>query len=57
MVGFFIRCGLLDKGYYVYMDNYYTFSELFEELRVYNIYVCGILRKNRKGVLEVIKMK
>lgn len=57
VVGLLTRCGLLDKGHHVYMDNYYTSPELFEELRVHNTYACGTLRKNRKGVPEAIKMK
>lgn len=40
------RCGLLDKGHHVYMDNYYTSPELFEELRVHNTYACDTLKKN-----------
>ena len=55
--GLLTRCGLLDKGHLVYMDNYYTSPELFEELRFHNTYACGTLRKNRKGVPEAIKSK
>ncbi|XP_062586678.1 piggyBac transposable element-derived protein 4-like [Saccostrea cucullata] len=55
VMGLLTRCGLLDRGHHVYMDNYYTSPELFEELRLHNTYACGTLRKNRRGVPEAIK--
>ena len=57
VLGLMTRCGLLDKGHQVYMNNYYTSSELFEELRFHNTNACGTLWKNRKGVPEAIKSK
>jgi hypothetical protein len=57
VIGLMTRCGLLEKGHHVYMVNYYSSPELFEELRVHNTYACGTLRKNRKKVPEAIKLK
>jgi hypothetical protein len=50
VVGLLARCGLLDEGRHVYMDNYYTSPELFTELDVRNTYACGTVRKNRRDV-------
>jgi hypothetical protein len=57
VIGLLTRCGLLEQGHHVYMDNYYTSPELFEELRVHSTYACGTLRKNRKGVPEALRGK
>ena len=37
-LGLLTRCGLLEKGHHVYMDNYNISPELFEELRFHNTY-------------------
>ena len=50
VVGLLAKCGLLDEGCHVYMDNYYTSPELFTELDVRNTYACGTVRKNRRDV-------
>jgi hypothetical protein len=50
VLGLLTSCGLLSKGYHVYMDNYYTSPELFDELVLYDTYACGTLRINRKNV-------
>lgn len=50
VIGLLSFCGLLLKGYKVYMDNYYTSPELFSELDLLNTYACGTVRTNRKGV-------
>ena len=39
------------------MDNYYTSPGLFCELESQNIYACGTLRVNRKGVSDAMKIK
>lgn len=44
----------LDRGYYVFVDNYYTLVVLFEEFEERKILVCGIVRFNRLGLLKVI---
>ena len=41
---------LLDKGYYVFMDNYYTSVGLFEELEGRKTLACGTVRSNRLGL-------
>ena len=56
--GLLSQCGLLDKGHRVYMDNYYTSCELFEELLYRYTFACGTVRPNRKGLPEaVVKAK
>lgn len=39
----------LDKGYTVYMDNFYNSVALTKLLTTRKTYVCGTLRSNRKG--------
>ncbi|XP_018397169.1 PREDICTED: piggyBac transposable element-derived protein 4-like [Cyphomyrmex costatus] len=39
----------LDKGYTVYMDNFYNSITLTKLLNTRKTYVCGTLRNNRKG--------
>ncbi|GBN38260.1 PiggyBac transposable element-derived protein 4 [Araneus ventricosus] len=46
---------LLDKGYYVTLDNFYTSPELAELLLSHRTDVYGTLRPNRIGVPEEIK--
>jgi len=55
VVGLMARCGLLDSGHHVYLDNYYVSPELFSELELQNTYACGTLRKNRVGVPDALK--
>ncbi|XP_069105709.1 piggyBac transposable element-derived protein 4-like [Argopecten irradians] len=57
VIGLLARCGCLDKGHRVYLDNYYNSPELFDELEHMNTYACGTLRTNRKGVPVAIKRK
>nr|XP_045590883.1 piggyBac transposable element-derived protein 4-like [Procambarus clarkii] len=38
---------LLNKGYHLYMDNYYNFVHLTELLREHGVYTCGTLRLQR----------
>lgn len=40
----------LDKGYVLYMDNYYTSVPLFEDLERRGTLACGTVRSNRKGL-------
>ena len=40
----------LDKGYYLFMDDYYTSVGLFEELEERNTLSCGTVRSNRVGL-------
>jgi hypothetical protein len=57
VLGLMSHCGLLNKGYHVYMDNYYTSPELFTELDTMDTYACGTLRMNRKQVPKAMKLK
>ena len=41
--------GYLDKGYSVYADNYYN-----SFLTSHSTYITGTLRKNRKGLVEML---
>ena len=52
--GLMHRSGLLDKGHHVYMDNYYTSPELFEELLYKYTFACGTVRPNRKGLPKAV---
>ena len=40
----------LDKGYYAFMDNYYTSVALFEEMEERKTLACGTVRSNRIGL-------
>ena len=46
---------LLDKGYHLFMDNYYSSPELFSEMFFRQVYCCGTLRSNRKNVPKAVK--
>ena len=49
--------GLLDKGHHVYMDNYYTGTELFEELHFRNTHACGTINFHHKNLPQVVAKK
>ncbi len=42
------RFFLLDKGHCLFMDNYYTSLELFQELEKKKMLACGTVQLNRK---------
>ena len=44
----------LDKGYSVFMDNYYTSFALYEELEKRSTLACGTVRSNRLGLSKEI---
>jgi hypothetical protein len=50
-------CNLLDKGHHVYMDNYYTSPELFQQMHHLNTYACGTARVARQGMPEALKKR
>ena len=54
VMGLMEKCHLLDKGHHVYMDNYYSSPELFEELHYRNTYACGICHSNRKNMSKAV---
>ena len=49
--------GLLDKGQHVYMDNYYTSTDLFEELHFQNTFACGTINPIHKNLPQVVVSK
>lgn len=54
VVGLLDKCHLLDRGHHVYMDNYYTSPELFEELHYRDTFACGTCRSNRKNMSKAV---
>ena len=46
---------LLDQGYTVYTDQFYTSGPLFKELYNRGTMACGTVQKNRKGVPPEMK--
>ena len=53
--GMLQKLDLLDKGYFVYMDNYYNSYELAMELFCRETYMCGTQRLNRKDLPNAVK--
>ena len=49
-MGLMGKCGMLDKGYQVYFDNYYSSMELVEELCARYTFACGTVCSNRPGL-------
>ena len=45
---------LLNKGYPLYIDNWYTNIPLLQYLRDNDTLACGTIRKNRKGFPEEV---
>ena len=54
VLGLLEKTRLLDKGYHVYMDNYYSSPELMEELFFCSTFSAGTCRGNRKGLPKAI---
>ena len=48
VLGLLEKFKLLNKGHCVFMDNYYSSPELFEELYFHEMYACGTVHTNRK---------
>ena len=46
---------LLDQGYTVYTDQFYTSGPLYKELYSRGTMACGTVQKNRKGVPQDFK--
>lgn len=54
VLGLLHEADLLNRQHHIYMDNYYTSPELFEELYAKDTYACGTVRKNRKGLPQAV---
>ena len=54
VLGLLQKSKLLDLGYHIYMDNYYTSPELLQELYLRSTYAAGTCRSNRKGLPRAV---
>ena len=54
VLGLLEKNKLLDKGYHVYMDNYYSSPELMDELYYRSNFAAGTCRGNRKCLPKAI---
>ena len=54
VLGLLEKTNLLDHGYHVYTDNYYTSPELLKELYLRSTFGAGTCRKNRKGLPKAV---
>ena len=54
VVGLMDKCRLLDKGHHVFMDNYYSSPELFEELHSRDTFAAGTVRSSRKHLPKAV---
>ena len=45
------------RGHKLYMDNFFSSSELFDDLVKKQIYCCGTVRPNRKGMPQDLRLK
>ena len=60
VLGLLEKSRLLDKGHYIYTDNYYTSPELMEELYWRSTFSAGTCHSNRKGLpkpVTIAKLK
>lgn len=57
VLGLLRRCAFLNKGYSLYVDNYYTSPTLFDELCAEDTSCVGTVRTNRKEVPKALKLK
>ena len=46
---------LRNKGYRIFMDNFYSSPDLFRDLQKEGFEACGTLRSNRRGIPEEVK--
>ena len=44
-------------GHKLYMDNFFSSLELFDDLANKQIYCCGIVRPNRRGMPQDLRLK
>ena len=45
------------RGHKLYMDNFFSFPELFDDLVNKQIYCCGTVRPNRRGMPQDLRPK
>ena len=57
VLGLLEQTKLLDKGHHIYMDNYYSSPELFDELYYRQTYACGTARQMRKGMPKTLGLQ
>ena len=50
VMGLMASTGLLDSGYFLFMANFYSSPELYEELHYRSTFAAGTVRKSRKGL-------
>ena len=55
VLGLLEKFKLLNKGHCLYIDNYCSSPELFEELYFHETYACSTVHTNRKGIPDCIK--
>lgn len=48
-------CGVLNKGYHLFTDNFYTKPRLADVLFAQNTYLTGTIRSNSRGLGDVIQ--
>ena len=56
VLGLLEKCKLLDKGYHIYMDNYYSSPDLMEELYLRSTFSAGTCRSNRKCLSKAVAL-
>ena len=57
VLGLLEKFQLLDKGHHIYMDNYYTSPELFEELYFRQTYACGNCQTQEGHTIKYCQQK
>ena len=46
---------LNNKGFHIYVDNFYTSPTLFSDLHSHDFEACGTVRCDRKGLTDKFK--
>ena len=57
VMGHLQKMDLLDKGYFVFMDNYYSSIRLFDKLLKRKTFACGTIKSNSKWPLALAPSK
>uniref|UniRef100_A0A8C5PTB7 PiggyBac transposable element-derived protein domain-containing protein n=1 Tax=Leptobrachium leishanense TaxID=445787 RepID=A0A8C5PTB7_9ANUR len=53
-IGWDLVYPLFNKGYHLWVDNYYTSIDLFKNLYCFETLACGTVRKNRRGFPQIL---